>query len=180
MKLRYLTDKEIEDGIKAAEKKYGSDYPPGTGKAYHQSKDGVRIAYAWLDAQKKIQGTCRRWALKHVIEEWGRYYVSSSDVLVAASLHPYVQGAYPHFNISNRFTFPSRERKLPIGKADTQKSYGSRDKSIWDLELTYKRIEMLEDGEFSVYRLPTRESRHLAESHAKIMEINNIEFGDRK
>lgn len=51
----------------------------------------------------------RTLALKNIIEKWAGRYVSSSDVEVAASLHPDIKGSYPHFNINSRLTEPSKE-----------------------------------------------------------------------
>lgn len=52
---------------------------------HHEYNDCIRIAYEWLDAQKKTKGTTRTgFALKHLIEQWGGRYVSTSDVCVAA------------------------------------------------------------------------------------------------
>ena len=56
-------------------------------------------------------------ALKHIIEAWGGRYVSTSDVEVAATLHPEIRGTYPHFNISARLTEPSKNRLAGISEA---------------------------------------------------------------
>lgn len=84
----------------------------------HEHPDCIRIAYEWLDAQKKTKGkTTKVNPLKHLIERWGGRYVSTSDVEVAAMMHPDVKGEYPHFNISARLTEPSKKRLSGIGEA---------------------------------------------------------------
>ena len=88
---------------------------------HHEHDDCIRIAYEWLDAQKKTKGKIKtRFALKHLIEKWGGRYVSTSDVDVAAHLHPEVEGTYPYFNISSRLTLPSDERLKGIGESFSQ------------------------------------------------------------
>jgi len=81
----------------------------------HEHNDCIRIAYEWLDAQKKTKGR----ALKHLIENWGGRYVSTSDVCVAAQLHPEIRGEYPRFNLSARLTEPSSTRLNNIPEAMT-------------------------------------------------------------
>lgn len=113
-----LTDAQIEQGKRAT--KYTERKP------LHEHPDCIRIAYQWLDAQKRTAGRLSKtFALKHIIEEWGGRYVSQSDVEVAAQLHPDINGTYPHFNISARLTEPSRERLKNISEAFTQ-SYNER------------------------------------------------------
>ncbi len=105
-----LTDAQIERAKK--ETKYSHPSP------HHEHPDCVRIAYAWLDAQKKTKSTtARTMALKHIIEAWGGRYVSTSDVEVAATLHSEIRGTYPHFNISSRLTEPSKNRLAGISEA---------------------------------------------------------------
>ena len=60
--------------------------------------------------------------LKHYIEEWAGRYVSTSDVEVAATLHPEINGQYPFYNISSRLTEPSVSRLENIGEALTHNS----------------------------------------------------------
>jgi hypothetical protein len=91
---------------------------------HHESYDCIRIAYEWLDAQARTQ-TCQQSSepLKHIIEAWGRRYLSQSDVEVAAQLHPDIQGEYPSYNISRRFIRPSRGRLDSIREANSQDTY---------------------------------------------------------
>ncbi|XQU09213.1 hypothetical protein P4544_05405 [Halomonas sp. LY9] len=90
----------------------------------HQHDDCVRIAYEWLDAQKKIKNSAKKpFGLKHLIENWAGRYVSNSDVCVAAELHPDIDGKYPFFNISSRLTEPSLQRLNGIGEAMKHKNY---------------------------------------------------------
>ncbi len=106
-----LSDEQIENAKKQT--KYSLTYPP-----LHYHNDCIRIAYQWLDAQKKIKNpTMRHYDIKHLIEEWAGCYVSQADVDVAALIHPEIHGAYPCFNISARLTEPSIERLKGISRA---------------------------------------------------------------
>lgn len=73
--------------------------------------DQVRVAYAWLDAQKKTKNPRALYIpLKHIIEQWAKRYVAATSVQVAADLHPDVTGVYPNFSISSRLTYPNIAR----------------------------------------------------------------------
>ncbi|MGE8653528.1 MAG: hypothetical protein ACN6NV_07235 [Acinetobacter gandensis] len=110
-----LTDQEIQLAISQVSKNPDN---------LHEHPDCVRIAYAWLDAQKKIQSACRQsYPIKHYIEKWAGRYVSESDVEVAAYLHPEIKGKYPNFSISSNLTEPSRSRLISISEAMTQLNY---------------------------------------------------------
>ncbi len=86
--------------------------------AHHEHNDCIRMAYEWLDAQKKTKTkTKAAHPLKHIIERWCGRYVSQSDVEIAAYLHPQVVGKYPFYNISTRLTEPSARRLVGIGEA---------------------------------------------------------------
>lgn len=88
------------------------------------SLPSVRIAYEWLDAQKKtkhLQDFCG--PLKHLIESWGGRYVSGDDVTIAAHLHPELKGEYRRFNISSRPVLPNRRRLLHIEGAGAHDGY---------------------------------------------------------
>lgn len=105
-----LTDEQIEKAIQTLALK----------NANHEHHDCVRIAFEWLDAQKKLKHprqTSR--PLKHIIEKWGGRYVSQSDVEVAAYLHKDILGNYSCYNISARLVEPSTERLKGIGEALT-------------------------------------------------------------
>lgn len=103
---------------------------------HHEHDDCIRIAYEWLDAQRKTKSAIKSGRpLKHLIEKWGGRYVSTTDVEVAATLHPEIQGKYPYYNISTRLTRPSDRRLDGIDQAFTQ---GYRDRIN---EAAYKVIE---------------------------------------
>lgn len=107
-----LTDNEIERA------KMNTNY--GSLGAHHEHNDCIRMAHEWLDAQIKNTKKCsKNFPLKHLIEEWCGRYVSSSDVRVAATLHPDISGEYPNFNISVRLTQPSKSRLEGISEAFT-------------------------------------------------------------
>lgn len=110
-----LTDQEIQLAINKISKNPNN---------LHEHPDCVRIAYAWLDAQKKIQTSCRQsYPIKHYIEKWAGRYVSQDDVELAAYLHPEISGKYPNFNISSKLTEPRRSRLKDVSEAMTQISY---------------------------------------------------------
>ena len=89
---------------------------------FHEHDDSVWIVYQWLDAQIKTKHPFRKFrALKHIIENWGRRYVSQSDVEVAALMHPDIRGVYPRYNISAKLTRPSDRRLDGIATARTQR-----------------------------------------------------------
>lgn len=108
-----LTDFEINIA-KTKVKKWNSD-------SSHEHNDCIRMAYEWLDAQKKTKGKVRKqFAVKHLVEQWAGRYVSRSDVEAAAHLHPDVHGEYPYYNISSRLTLPSVQRLDGISEAFKQ------------------------------------------------------------
>ncbi len=110
-----LSDEQIEAGKAATV----YDLPP-----HHEHNDCIRLAYEWLDAQQIVKQAPKRWmALKHVIQNWAGRYVSSTDVQVAAQLHPRIEGTYPNFNISRRLTRPHDRRLEGIGQALKHPNY---------------------------------------------------------
>jgi hypothetical protein len=109
-----LTDLEIERAKKNV--KY-------TEEVLHESNDCIRIAYEWLDAQKKNKTTSKvSYPLKHYIERWAGRYVSQTDVEVAAYMHPDIHGQYPKFNISSNLVKPLKERLNDIPEAFISRS----------------------------------------------------------
>lgn len=108
-----LSDEQIEAGKK--------ETPYKQSEPHHEHNDCIRFAYEWLDAQTKIKGYQKQtFALKHLIEKWAGRYVSTSDVEVAATLHPEIRGDYPWYNISAKLTLPSKDRIANLGEAFTQ------------------------------------------------------------
>jgi hypothetical protein len=98
----------------------------------HEHHDCIRIAYEWLDAQRKISGACSKtFPLKHLIEKWAGRYVSQSDVEVAATMHPEIRGTYPHFNISARLTEPSKRRLDGVSEAFKHTYHERHDPSLY-------------------------------------------------
>lgn len=120
-----LTDEQIEYG------KANVKYSLREG-SHHEHYDCIRMAYAWLDAQKKIRNpTTKTRPLKHIIEKWAGRYISTTDVDVAAFLHPEIHGTYPHFNISARLTEPSASRLEGISEAFKQDYRNRFDPSVY-------------------------------------------------
>lgn len=117
-----LTAEQIADGKRRAKHRTMGD-------VNHEHDDCIRIAYAWLDAQKTRAAPFTNGphvALKHLIEKWGGRYVSEADVTVAALLHPKIEGTYPYFNLSLRRTLPSFVRLEGIAQANTMQNYRDR------------------------------------------------------
>jgi hypothetical protein len=107
-----LTDEEIE----AAKKKTCYSLP-----AHHEHADCIRFVYEWLDAQWTVRGKSKRpIAIKLLVAQWAGRYVSTSDVEVAAEMHPRISGKYPNFNISAKLVLPSRDRISMLSQAFTQ------------------------------------------------------------
>jgi hypothetical protein len=90
-------------------------------EVFHEHDDCIRLAYEWLDAQnvRATPGDKHR-PLKHIIEKWAGRYVSQSDVEVAATMHPRIQGKYPNFNLSARLVLPSDRRLEGVSEALSQ------------------------------------------------------------
>jgi hypothetical protein len=113
-----LSDKQINDAKNKA---------PLQLEGHFEHNDCIRMAYEWLDAQIKTK--TRRMThkpIKHIIEKWSGRYVSTSDVEVAAWLHPEIIGTYPNFNISSRLIFPSVFRLSGIGEAGKHNPIGAQ------------------------------------------------------
>ena len=113
----FLTDEHIELG------KQQTVYT--LNPARHEHSDCIRIAVAWLEAQKRLKNPSfgrGGHPLKHIIESWAGRYVSQNDVEVAATLLGLL-GAYPYFNISSRLTRPSLLRLDGIEQAMKHKNY---------------------------------------------------------
>ncbi|MCX7094760.1 MAG: hypothetical protein NTY50_15105 [Methylobacter sp.] len=120
-----LTDEQIEYG------KANVKYSLQEG-GHHEHNDCIRMAYEWLDAQKKTKNpTTKTRPLKHIIEKWAGRYVSTTDVDVAAFLHPEIHGTYPHFNISARLMEPSVSRLEGISEAFKQDYRDRFDPSVY-------------------------------------------------
>jgi hypothetical protein len=93
-------------------------------EAHHSHNDCIRMAYQWLDAQKKIKTKCSiPHGIKNIIRQWAGRFISISDVEIAAFLHPDIHGQYPRFNISSRLTEPSIDRLKDIPEAFTHPAY---------------------------------------------------------
>lgn len=114
-----ITDAQIENA------KSATNY--GTSEPCHEHPDCIRLACEWLDAQKKTFSKRNVNLLKHSIEEWCGRYISATDVMVAATLHPDIKGEYPCFNISAKLTLPSKDRLNNIGEAFAHGDKSRRD-----------------------------------------------------
>lgn len=125
-----FSDEQIEEAIKAF-------YSPGV---TNQHPDCIRIAIEWLSAQHYIEGRGRkRFALKHLIENWAGRYVSWCDVHVAAKLLG-LEGEYPHYGLSARLILPKLDRLDNIGEAFKHRyKCNLGDYKITELGTTIKR-----------------------------------------
>ena len=94
-----ITDEQIKDAKAST---------PYSLEPHHMNDDdSIRAAYNWLDAQPKLRGlTTKPLAIKHIIERWAGFYVSLTDVEVAAHMHPDIYGSYPVYNIHCNFVHP--------------------------------------------------------------------------
>ena len=101
-----LTDQQILDAKNAI-----NLYQPR-----HEHDDCIRMAYEWLDAQKKLKSK-RSGDWKHLVQYWCGSYISEDDVKIAAHLHPDIQFEGSKVNISRRLVLPKRERLADIGEA---------------------------------------------------------------
>lgn len=111
-----LTDEQIEHGKASAKLQL---------EGHFEHNDCIRMAYEWLDAQRKTKTLRKTYdPLKHIIEKWSGRYVSTSDVEVAGWLHPDIRGTYPNFNISSRLTMPALTRLDNIGEAGSHSAIG--------------------------------------------------------
>lgn len=120
-----------------------------TDEAYHEHPDCIRIAVAWLAAQKRLKHPAKKgccFALKHVIESWAGRYISSSDVEVAAHLLG-LKGEYPDYNFSRRLTRPGLWRLEGIESAMTMENYlGQYEDAYSSLETEPGKIIKAEEG----------------------------------
>ena len=126
--MRHLSGAEIEQ---AKEKTIYTD------ATYHEHPDCIRVAYQWLDAQRKTKRRIRKatYPIKHLIEKWAGRYISQVDVEVAATMHPEIKGEYPYYCISSILTEPDVSRLEDIPEAFTQ------DYRSWHNSESYGRSE---------------------------------------
>ena len=105
----------------------------------------MRIAFAWLDAQRTIKSPPKHWhPIKHIIENWAGRYVSSNDVEIAGILHPDIKGSYSgSFNLSARLTYPDPLRLKQIEQAYTQGYH-----SVIPADYSYFETEYVKRGAY--------------------------------
>ena len=113
----YITDAMIED----AKKK--TIY--FTVLAHHEHNDCIRICYEWLDAQSHTKtATKGLFGYKHDIEAWAGRYVSTSDFMVAVTLHErFFIKNFNTVNISKKLIKPSIKRLEKIPEAFKHEQY---------------------------------------------------------
>ena len=112
---------------------------PVNEQCYVHSCDQVRLAFQWLDAQKKLKRPNKRpWLEKHVLERWAGRYISWCSVEVAGRLHPEITGNYPCFNIGNRFIYPNKRRQIDIAEAGIHPNYSACAHRAYDNYFSYE------------------------------------------
>lgn len=87
--------------------------------------DCIKIAYAFLDAQKKTKnrtpisglGTT---SLRKMISQWSGCYLSDEDVDLAIKMHPSLKGDRTSCNISRQLVFPCYSRLEGLESAGKQ------------------------------------------------------------
>lgn len=85
--------------------------------------DRIRIAYEWLDAQRKLdRSISQRTDLQKLISTWGGKRIDIEDIDRAAHLHDKITGQYAKYNINYRFILPAAERLRVLVQADRQTS----------------------------------------------------------
>ena len=100
-----------DDRIREAVKEYFSHHRGEENLTKDFNK--VRMAYSWLDAQRRAKGLTQTYLpLKHMIEAWANFYIPAQAVCIAVNLHPDFFGKkYPHFNLKkDRIIRPDRKR----------------------------------------------------------------------
>ena len=103
--------------------------PYDSNNALHQHNDCIRIAYIWLDHQKVTKRTrFTASAIKHDIERWAQRYISSSDLIVAAHMHPdiIINPAHHTLNIHQKFITPPIDYLYKISEAFKHPNYGDK------------------------------------------------------
>ncbi|MEH6533874.1 MAG: hypothetical protein V7735_21395 [Photobacterium frigidiphilum] len=124
---------------------------------HHEHNDCVRIAYEWLDAQKRTVKPVKDYTtLKHCVELWGGRYVSTTDVILAAFMLG-LEGDYPCFNLSKRKRVPAFSRLIGIAEAnkhrDTAECKSLIVRECWrgkqELTTPYKSWEDYGDSPFN-------------------------------
>ena len=129
---QYLTinDKQIAAAITTTK----------TREPVHEHPDCIRIAMAWLSAQKLTNRCLRRYVqLKHIIEAWAGRYVSQADVEVAAKLLK-MRGEYPFYNFDQRLVKPNSERLSGIGEAGKHPRYMGYYNDIYYFDENFKKL----------------------------------------
>ena len=128
-----LTDAQIERGKQ--EVMLGKWYSLENIEQHHEHHDCIRIAYEWIDAQTKTKHP-QETVWKSYVESWGERSVSTSDIDVAAYLHPDVKlkkihprdgsSSYILLNISKKIIIPSKKRLNNIREAFQHPSYATK------------------------------------------------------
>jgi hypothetical protein len=112
-----ITTQQVQDAMECAPRALAGN---------PTSEKGIRIAYEWLDAQRKTKSQSHGLAkAKGIIEVWSASYVSVTDVEIAESLHPDVTLAGSYLNLSKRLTRPNIRRLEGIVDLETSPTIGA-------------------------------------------------------
>lgn len=109
-----------------------------------ESLECIKIAYAFLDAQKATKNK-RSFdgSLKACVENWGGRYVSIADVNMAIKMHPELHGDAKSCNISKNLIMPCMQRLQGIKEANTQEyRFEKRDHHLSQFKWIEKEHEL--------------------------------------
>lgn len=131
--MKQLTDEEIKVAIKAT-------ILPEDIEHGHDHLDCIRIAYAWLDAQKLTKKP-NTFPTKGLIRSWALRFITYSDIYVAAFMHPDIKISGKKLNISRRYVMPLKSRLDTIGEAGKHPNY-------FNPNIKYSTVEQLTVPDF--------------------------------
>lgn len=105
------------NSIAIAEKELGISRADQT-----ENGDGVKIAYQWLMAQKKIATQNNHQQIKSLIRSWSGCFITDDDIAIAGHLLG-VGSAIQNLSISTKYTLPKQERLDSISSKHKHPGY---------------------------------------------------------
>lgn len=124
--MRAITHNEITRGLKEIRKKYQGKFPLGIVDKPSRDYVQIEIAYNWLDAQKFVDKFTARYDLKEKVSHWSGKHISHFSILVAAHIHPDIEGEYPSLNLGVNSRIPRHHRLENILSADKSRKEQAR------------------------------------------------------
>lgn len=116
--MRTITQKDISKGIKEIRKKYEGKFPLGIVDKPIHVYTPIEIAFSWLDAQRFVDKSTARYDLKEKISDWSGKHISHFHILVAAHVHPDIDGDYPSINLGASSIIPRKQRLENINSSN--------------------------------------------------------------